>query len=369
MNNLQVRNANKKRILNYLYQNDGASKRDIMRALGLSAPTVSLILKDLAQRGLVRKSGTLESSGGRRPAANSLVYDARLSAGMEITHNHLRFALIDMGETMRHSRKLRRIFHNDPAYFQQAAQELENFLNDCEVDRSRLLGVGIALPGIVDARRNLLTYSPTLPVTNLSLDVFRSCFPYPLRAGNEAKLAGFTEIWKMDGTEDAVYLSVNKGVGGAILIGNKLFCGTDGRAGEFGHMTIVKDGMRCSCGKAGCLEAYCSTRMLTEPDFDDVDDFFAALEAGNRYCREKWGAYLDYLATGVNSLYTIFDTNIILGGEISGHLQKYADVFRQKLTELSPFGTRAGYLHFSQFGDNASAIGGALLLVDSFLNS
>lgn len=369
LNNLQVRDQNKKRLLNYLYQHDGASKQAIMRALGLSAPTVTLLLRDMAQRGLVRQTGPLESSGGRRPMAHSLNYDARLAAGMEITRGHLRFVLIDMAENVLHRRKLLRSFTNDPAYFHGAARELEAFLTDCGADRGRLLGVGIAVPGVVDAERLLLKYSPTLGVTNLSLDIFGSYIPYPVMTGNEAKLAGFTEIWKMDDTEDAVYLSVNKGVGGAIIIGNRLFYGTDGRAGEFGHMTVVRGGRPCPCGKTGCLEAYCSTRLLTEPDFDEIDDFFAALEAGNRACSEKWRDYLDCLATGINNLYTIFDTNIILGGEISGHLRRYADVFRQKLADLSPFDTRADYLHFSQFGEYASAIGGALLPVDAFLNN
>lgn len=368
LNNLQVRRTNKRRILNYLYKNDGASNQAIMRALGLSAPTVTLILKDLSQRGLVRKAGTLKSSGGRKPMANSLVYGARLSAGMEITRNHLRLVLIDMGGTVLHSRKLRRSFRNDAEYFGRTAEELERFLDESGAAREKLLGVGIAVPGIVDAARNILTYSPTLEVTNLPLDLFRRDLPYPVAAGNEAKFAGFTEIWKMDDVEDAVYLSVNKGVGGAIIIGNRLFYGTDGRAGEFGHMTIVKNGLTCSCGKSGCLEAYCSTRILTEPAFDDVEEFFAALETGSRCCREKWLTYLDYLATGVCSIHTMLDTRIILGGEISEYLGRHPDDFRERLARLSPFGTGTDYLRFSRFGDGAPAIGGALLLVDAFLN-
>lgn len=368
MNNMQVRRINKRRILNYLYKNDGASRQDIMEALKLSAPTVTLILKDLSQRGLVRRAGTLESSGGRKPVANSLVYGARLSAGMEITRNHLRLVLIDMGGTVLHSRKMRRAFRDDREYFGQTADELERFLDESGAPREKLLGVGIAVPGIVDTPHHTLAYSPTLGVTNLPLERFRAGLPYPVVMGNEAKLAGFTEMWRMDDVEDAVYLSVNKGVGGAIIIGNRLFYGTDGRAGEFGHMTVVKNGRLCSCGKSGCLEAYCSTRNLTEPDFEDVEDFFAALETGNRSCREKWQSYLGYLAAGVSSLRTMFDVSIILGGEISDYLDRHPDEFRERLARLNPFDADTGYLHFSRFGDSAAAIGGALLLVDSFLN-
>jgi predicted NBD/HSP70 family sugar kinase len=368
LNNLQVRNTNKKRIINYLYKNDGASKQDIINALRLSAPTVSLIMNDLSNRGLVKKAGTLKSSGGRKPAANSLVYNAKLSVGVEITNNHLRFVIIDLSENILYSKRLHEPFRNDVNYYQNLAKHIDTFLHESEVDRNKLLGVGIAVPGIVNAKNNILEYSPTLNVTNLPLNVITKFIPYPVMVNNEANLAGFTEIWKINDTEDAVYLSINKGVGGAIIIGNKLFYGLDGRSGEFGHVSIVKDGLICSCGKKGCFEAYCSTNVLTESSFDDIDDFFTTLEKGNQYCMRKWEIYLDHLATGINNIYTIFDSKIIIGGEISKYLEKYFDILQQKLVSLSTFVTRADYLHFSQFGDNASSTGAALILVDSFLN-
>lgn len=368
MNNLHVRNTNKNRIIKYLYKSGGASKQDIITALGLSAPTVSLIMKDLSDKGLVKKAGTLESSGGRKPAVNSLVYDAKLSAGIEITNNHLHFVVIDLGENILYSQKMRLVFHNDADYYQTVAQHLETFLDESGVDRDKLLGVGIAVPGVVKEKNNILEYSPTLKVTNLPLSILEKYITYPIMVDNEAKLAGFTEIWNIDNVEDAVYLSVNKGVGGAIIIGNKLFYGADGHSGEFGHMTIVKNGLMCSCGKEGCLEAYCSTKVLTEPNFDDIDDFFSALEMGNQYCMKTWQTYLDYLATGVNNIYTIFNSSVIIGGEISRHLKNYSDLLRQKLVSISTFETSADYLHLSEFGDNASAVGAALLLVDAFLN-
>lgn len=369
MNNLHVRITNKKRIINYLYKNNGASKQEIIHALGLSSPTVSLIMKDLTDRGLIKKAGTLKSSGGRKPVANSLVYDAKLSAGIEITNSHLHFVVIDMGENVLYRKKLYAPFHNDADYYQNIAKQLETFLDENGVDRAKILGVGIAVPGVVNTKDKILEYSPTLQVTNLPLSIFEKFIPYPIMVDNEAKLAGFTEIWKIDDVEDAVYLSISKGVGGAIIIGNKFFYGIDGRSGEFGHMTIVKNGLMCSCGKEGCLEAYCSTKVLTEPNFDSVDDFFSALEMGNQYCIKKWQIYLDYLATGVNNIYTIFNSNIIIGGEISRYLNKYVDLLRQKLVAFSTFVTSADYLHLSQSGDHASATGAALLLVASFLNS
>ncbi|HBG54770.1 MAG TPA: sugar kinase, partial [Ruminococcaceae bacterium] len=108
--------------------------------------------------------------------------------------------------------------------------------------------------------------------------------------------------------------------------------------------------------------------MLTEPNFTDVDEFFASLQMGNQYCMQKWETYLDYLATGINNLRTVFDSDIILGGEIVQYLKQYSDLLRRKLLPLNSFGEPLNYLHFSRYSDKASAIGAALLLVDAFLS-
>ena len=368
MNNLQVRDVNKNRIMNFLYSNNGATKQNIADSLSLSMPTVSLILKDLEKRGLVMKSGTLKSSGGRKPFVNSLDYGARLSCGIEITQNHLRFVVIDLGENLLFYKKIREPFRNNDEYFKTLAEDLDLFLQENHVDLSKLLGVGIAVPGLVNTKADLLEYSPTLQVKGLPIGSLKKYIPYPVMLNNEANLAGLAEIWKMDEVESAVFLSVNKGVGGAIIIDNKLYNGINGYSGEFGHMTIVQNGLPCSCGKKGCLEAYCSTKVLTEPNFEDVDDFFAALEMGNQYCKQKWDNYLDYLATGVNNIRTVFDSEIIIGGEVDRYLEKYSDIFLEKLLALHSFGGKPDYLHFSKFNDKASAIGAALLQIDSFLN-
>ncbi|HCB91010.1 MAG TPA: sugar kinase, partial [Ruminococcaceae bacterium] len=368
VNNLQVRDTNKKKIVNFLYTNNGATKQKIAKTLGLSMPTVSLILKELSARGLVKKSGTLKSSGGRKPVVNSLAYDAYFSVGIEITQNHLRFVLINLGEDILHYKIIREHFQNNDAYYKKLADYLETFLAGSGIDRSLLLGIGIALPGLFNTKKNLLEYSPTLQVRNLPLGAITKYISYPVLANNEANLAGFAEIWHMDEVESAVFLSINKGVGGSIIVGNKVFNGMNGRAGEFGHMTIVKDGLTCSCGKKGCLEAYCSTQVLTEPNFTDVDEFFASLQMGNQYCMQKWETYLDYLATGINNLRTVFDSDIILGGEIVQYLKQYSDLLRKKLLPLNSFGEPLNYLHFSRYSDKASAIGAALLLVDAFLS-
>jgi predicted NBD/HSP70 family sugar kinase len=369
MNSLNLRSENRRKIVNFLYENRDATKKKIAKKLGLSVPTVTLILKDLTQLGLVKETGTLQSSGGRKPTAVHLEYDAKYSAGIAITQNHIRFAIINLGAEIVHYKSIKQHFSANNQYYQLLSKELEAFLTQAKLPREKLLGVGIALPGLVNTDKKILEYSPTLQVQDLPIQAIAKNISYPILADNEANLAGLAEIWHINDIENAVYLSVNKGVGGAVILGNKIFNGSSGRSGEFGHMTIVKDGLTCSCGKRGCLEAYCSTKTLTEPNFSDVEEFFSALKLGDKYCIRKWENYLDYLATGINNLRMIFNCDIILGGEISQYLEAASPLLKKKLLLLNSFHEQPDYLRFSKFREKASSTGAALLFVNKFLDS
>jgi predicted NBD/HSP70 family sugar kinase len=366
-NNLQVRDTNKKRIVNLLYQHNGTTKQGISNMLGLSMPTVSQILKELFEQGLVREGGTLASSGGRKPVLNELVYDAKLSIGIEITQNHVNFVLIDLAERDLGYKSYRQRFVNDEDYFKKIGDLTECFIEDNNVDRNKLLGVGIAIPGIVQAQKGILEYIPTFGVKNLAIVSLTQYINYPVKVENEANLAGYAEIWQMEQLSSAVFLTINKGVGGAIVINDQIHNGLNCRSGEFGHITIVKDGRECNCGRKGCLEAYCSTKLLAENG--DLESFFERMEKGDKHLAETWELYLDYLATGINNIRMIFDTDILIGGEIDIYLDKYLDKIAEKLRERNSFGDKTDYLHISRYGSKASAIGAALLLVDEYLKS
>ncbi|MCI1965783.1 MAG: ROK family transcriptional regulator [Oscillospiraceae bacterium] len=369
MNSLNIRAVNRKKVLNYLYENRDATKQIISKSLNLSLPTVSFILRDLADLGLVTQTGTLKSSGGRKPVAITLNYNAKYSAGIAVTQNCIRLAVINLGEEIIKYKNINVCFENTDAYFAKLAESLDRFLRRCKIDQEQLLGVGIALPGLVTTDKRILEYSPTLQIHRLPIQTIAHYIPYPVLADNEANLAGLAEIWHINDVKSAVFLSINKGVGGAVVIHNKIFSGANGHAGEFGHMTIVKDGLTCSCGKKGCLEAYCSTNILTDSHFSDLENFFSALVLGNRYCIEKWNRYLDFLAVGINNIHTIFDCDLIIGGEISKHLPHYTDVLNQKLCSLNSFGEQPNYLHYSKYYDAASAVGAALLFINRFLGT
>jgi len=368
MSSLEVRRGNVRRIFNLLYQRKAMTKQDIALTLGLSLPTVSLILKELGERGFVGKSGTLDSSGGRKPELNALIYDARISFGVEIAPSYLRFIASDLAGEVLRCELVQVKFADSEAYYRKLGDLSRRLVSNWKIDHEKTLGIGFAVPGIVQKEKKIIEFAPLLGVRNLPFETVARFVPYPTDFDNEANLAGFAELWGREQLNDAVFLSLNKGIGGAIMIENKIFTGTNWRSGEFGHMTIQKGGKRCACGRRGCFEAYCSTDDLCGK-WGDLDSFIKGLQSGKSDCKARWDDYLSYLAIGINNLRMVFDADIIVGGAVNGILQAYAADLRKRLAQLNSFSDQSDYLHISKFDGTASAVGAALLLVSEFLKA
>lgn len=369
ISNLEVKNYNKKRIINLLYQKEEVTRQDISRILGLSLPTVTQVLKELCEIGLVKEAGTLASSGGRKPTLNAISYDAKLSIGIEITRNSIRLVLIDLSGRVIDHVTYPKSFENSGDYFDEVSGMVEKLIVQNEVDRSAVLGIGFAIPGVISKHEGMVEFVPTLEVKNLSLAKIEEHFQYRVMVDNEANLAGLAEIWNIRHLNDAIFLSINKGVGGAIILNDMIYDGRHYRAGEFGHMTIIKDGKKCSCGKYGCLEAYCSTEVLNVHGEEDLNEFFSHLKDGEPQYARVWDEYLTNLAICINNIRMIFDADVIIGGRIQRYIEAYIDVLNRKVRERNSFSDATEYIHISKYAEKASAVGGALLLVNDFLNN
>ena len=134
-------------------------------------------------------------------------------------------------------------------------------------------------------------------------------------------------------------------------------------------MTLVPGGNRCWCGKAGCLDAYCSAKRLSDQAEGSLSAFFEGLQAGEPEKREVWREYLEHLAVALNNLHTCFDCDVIVGGSVGGYLKDFGELLRALLAERNPFGPDASYLKDCTLSEEAPAIGAALALVEDYLRN
>ena len=364
----EVRRANRNRVFRCLYNATGpVTKQDLAYELSMSLPTLTQNLNELLEAGLIDNSETADSNGGRKPRILSVVPTARYAVGVELSSNHIRLVALDLQVHEVGFWIVRRPFRAEEDYAIQLAETIERFLDETGVPREKLLGVGISLPGIVDGERKTLTAAYTLGIRQLDMAETISRIPYPVRLVNDANAGGFAESWGRTGVEHMAYLSINRGVGGAILVSGVAYLGNSGRSGEFGHMCIHPGGAQCSCGRRGCLEAYCSTARLSDDLGISLEEFFSWMAGGEEEYLRLWDAYLDDLAVGICNIHTALDCGIVVGGKLSRFLTDHFRGIDRRLREMDEAYQQAPYLSVCRYHDRSNGIGAGLYFIDQFI--
>ncbi|MCI5996353.1 MAG: ROK family protein [Blautia sp.] len=366
--NIEVKKTNRNRIFRYILKHGTVSNPDISYALKISLPTVTQNTKELLERGLIRETGELESTGGRRAKALAVAEDYCVAVGLDITRNHVGMMLVNLtGEILKYDRS-QFPYENEEMYYRGLNRRLEQFLEGCVQEREKILGIGIAFPGIVDLQRKEITYSHALDVRDLPFSGVSGYFNYPCSFFNDANAGAYAEGINGTSKEPFFYLSLSNTVGGAVFEQDRLMHGRNFRCGEAGHMTIVPGGKQCYCGKDGCLDAYCSARLLSDAFHGKLDLFFAALKKGEEEAVGMWEEYTTNLALAVNNIHMILDCDVVLGGYVGSYVQEHLPGIRQKVFERNTFEEDGDFIKACNYRVGAAALGAAQSVIEEFIS-
>lgn len=363
------RKLTRNRIFQYIYESKmPITKQMIAQDLGFSLPTINKNIAEFLEKGVIRPGEFQESSGGRRPLGYVVNNSAFFAVGASVSAHHIRFLAQDLSQNEIAYLSLRRTFEDGESLGNLICTELKKFMKANQLDDTKLIGVGITVPGVVDRNDGTLIFSPTLHIRNLNLQEVTDSIPYPCHVENDSTSAGFTE-WSMseDRQRNMAYLHWGIGVGGTISIGGNFYEGDNFRSGEFGHMCIVPNGRPCSCGKRGCLEAYISeSRMSSDLDIS-LEEFFEGLAQGNTAYKEIWDGILEYLAQAICNIRMVVDCDIVIGGSVSGQLGPYLDRLKELLEEKNPFENNSDFLRLGKLLKNDDLTGGARYFIRDFI--
>ena len=362
----RFRRGNLVSIVKYISDRVQVSNSEIAGDLHMSMPTVLQHIKTLQTKGIVEETGKHRSSGGRRASLFTLKKDLAYAVGLDIKRDRQIFLIADMlGKTV-YSCTCEVPYEDSFAYFEKIRRNLDAALTASGLQRSKVVGVGISLPGIVDVSRNLLLQSHALGVSNVSFQGVERLIGFPVKIENDANCAACAELRSYKG--NAVYLSLSDTVGGAVFVAGALHKGDCFKSGEFGHMVIDKDGEQCYCGKRGCVDAYCSARVLKAAGGGDLNTFFARLKRGEENAANVWRRYADYLALSISNLRMMFDCDVVLGGSLSQYMPTYLPLLKRYVSANDPFSDNADYVSLSVLGGHAVPLGAALHFISAFLD-
>ncbi|MCB2359884.1 ROK family transcriptional regulator [Clostridium estertheticum] len=368
-----IKQINKKNIIQLLYKKSQITKQEIAKELHISIPTVISNVNELIEEGYLDEAGVAESTGGRKPIIVRFLPDARYSFGVCITPSKIRIALINLNLRIikEEEFKLSEDIESIDIIMDKIKQCINELVGSFNIPKDKIIGVGFSLPGTVNEEELLLVNAPNLKLNNIDFKKYEQLYDYKFFIENEANAAAYAETFlNLDKViKNLVFVSITEGIGAGVMINDNLYKGNNKRAGEFGHMTIVKDGKQCNCGKKGCFELYASEKALINKyneEFNVEDknlkEFFRLTKTDEK-AKEILYSYIDYLAEGIKNIILITDPEeIIIGGKIAYYEEYFKELLMEKVFEKNSFYTKEEcQVSFSKLKENASILGAALM--------
>jgi predicted NBD/HSP70 family sugar kinase len=380
-----LRRENRAAVLWSLYLSQARSRQELSAATGLSAASVTNVIRELIDEGIVVETGLAESDGGRPRTMLGMNPGHGYVIGVDVGETRTRVGLFDLTMTERATAEYPlepAAEHDVGVVVGQIAAGLATVLADSGIGEDAILGVGVGVPGIIERGREVLVHGQTYGWDAVPLGrLLRAHTDLPLRFDNGAKTMGQAELWfgAGRGTRNAVMVLIGSGVGASLISGGSTYQGATSSAAELGHITVTVGGRTCRCGAAGCLEAYVGAAAILErygQPMTVTDQEMALPEliaaAGTS---PQAAAILDetarYLGAGIGTLINLFNPERIILGGWAG-LQLGACL----LPEIRDSARRHSLHHLyaatsvvlGELGPGAVARGAATLPVETFLN-
>ena len=253
-----------------------------------------------------------------------------------------------------------------------------------KIGLKNIKAVGIGIAGMVDPIKGIGVYLTNLgKLTDVPLtDILSTRLNLPVFIDNDvdAALIAERELGVLKNVRNAVFISVGTGVGGGILIGRKIYLGKNGFAGEFGHITVRENGLKCNCGKRGCLETESSGTAIeryvrnrikkgwkTKIDRIDAKRIAEFARSGDLLAQKAYQNAVHYLALTAGNLINIFNPEkVVFGGGVveSGLIvENVKDIIDRYAL---PAFLKEVKIEKSVLKNNTGAIGAALLARERF---
>ncbi|MEV0259977.1 ROK family transcriptional regulator [Streptomyces sp. NPDC050617] len=319
--------ANLERVVRAVRMAGSLTQAEIARTTGLSAATVSNIVRELKEGGTVEVTPT--SSGGRRARSVSLSGDAGIVVGVDFGHTHLRVAIGNLAHTVVDEEMEPLDVDASAEQGMDRAQTLvSRLIERNDISRHKIVGVGLGVPGPIDVESGVLGSTSILPgwVGTNPRDDLGARLGVPVYVDNDANLGALGElVWGSGhGAADLAYIKVASGVGAGLVISGQIYRGPGGTAGEIGHITLDEAGPVCRCGNRGCLETFAAARYVLPllhsshgPDLT-MERVVQLAREGDPGCRRVIADVGRHIGSGVANLCNLLNpSRVVLGGDLA----------------------------------------------------
>jgi predicted NBD/HSP70 family sugar kinase len=367
-----------------LYFSKQRSRQELSDTTGLSQASVSNLVREFLDEGIVIEAGSVESDGGRPRVLLEMNPCYGYVIGVDIGETCVLVGLFDltMAQRAKAEFRLNPAEHDVGVVVEAVLRGVNAVLADTGIEPAAIFGVGVGVPGIVEQGREVLVHGQTYGWQGVPLErLLRAGTELPLLVENCAKTMGQAELWfgAGQGATNAVVALIGSGVGASLISGGSIYRGATSSAAEWGHTTIVVGGRACRCGSRGCLEAYVGAEAILErygrpvPGNDEESALaeLIAVAGTSPLAAAILQDTAGYLGAGIASLINLLHPErIILGGWagllLGGQLLPAIQDAARRHSLRQPFAATS--IEVGRLGPEAQTLGAATLPVERFLN-
>ncbi|WP_048745910.1 ROK family transcriptional regulator [Capnocytophaga ochracea] len=260
-----IRSASlKKNIICYYINNGDDTLADLGKELNFSVPTVTKMVGELIEDGIVMDFGKMETPGGRRPNIYGLNQSSGYFIGVDISQKRVHIGLINFkGDLIDEQMDISFEEAHPHERFERLCEIIEDFMSHTVVPKDKILSIGINISGRVNPQTGhsySFFYFDERPLT----EMFEEKLGIDVSIDNDSRAMAYGEYIKgrVQAEKNIIYVNVGWGLGLGIIVNGQLYYGKSGFSGEFGHITAFENEILCHCGKKGCLETESSGSAL-----------------------------------------------------------------------------------------------------------
>ncbi len=385
---------NKNMVLDLIRKHRSIYRAELARITGLSMPTIMSITDELVESGLVRDAGKGISSGGKPPMLMEIIPDSHLFLGVDISGAMYKGTILNLQGDVVYSKSLEKEDRPEGEIVDCIRQFVDTLLEESKIDITKLSGMGLGIPGLVDTEKGTVINSIDYDLKNEDLRTpLRQIYNLPVFIENSSKVMAIGEKWFGAGADcdDFALVTVGRGIGAALFINGEIYQGHNSMSGELGHMVINPNGPICKCGRRGCLEAMASGKAIAnqarnivsmgsnsimldlaggEPKKIRAETVFRAAAMGDVLAEKIADEAVINLCIGLTNLVFLFDCQRIV---LTGYVVKDNSYLLEKIsqrvnsTRSLYFGDVPVEVCLSELGEEAAVIGAATLPLQNFV--
>lgn len=373
-----VRDINRQIVLNYIRENEPISRSDIAKRTALQRSTVSLIVQELKDFGLVNEIYG-ESSGGRPPVLLTLHTMKPVALGIAVMTDKTAVVTGDLSGRIVD----REEFDTHPDVDETFAQIIKISKKLIKKNGGSIEGIGISLPGVVDFKEGIAFFVPHFKWRNLKIaKILEEATNLPVKADNDANAVALAELWFGQQSElvenrDFITILVKEGIGTGMVVDGQVYQGKSGTAGEFGHMTIGQGApVTCATGSRECWEAFASERAAIAryenisgkngSSSITIEKLINLALDGDEVAQSVIKETAHYLGIGIaNIIQAMGPESIIVAGNITKVWSLIIDDLQSAIEKCICREYHLTNLSKSKLGDEASSIGALSLFLAS----